>query len=208
MALSLSTHLGVYSQSVCSGEYSRGGKPNILSPVWHELAGKTWGIVGCGNIGRKVAVVAAALGCRVLVYRRSPDPDYENADLDTLLQESDVVTIHLPLNDQTRGIISREKIARMKKDAIVVNVARGAVTDEAALADAVEAQTIGGLGVDVYSVEPFPVDHPFSRIMDRDNVLLTPHCAWGSHEARNRCIREVAGNIRAFFAGENRNRCC
>ena len=208
MALALSTHLVTYRNHVHTGYYSRNGSPNLLSPVWHELAGRTWGIVGCGNIGRKVAAVAAALGCRVLVYRRSPDPDYENADLDTLLRESDVVTIHLPLNDQTRGIISREKIALMKKNAIVVNVARGAVTDEAALADAVEAQTIGGLGVDVYSVEPFPVDHPFSCIMDRDNVILTPHCAWGSHEARNRCIRVVGGNIRAFFAGENRNRCC
>ena len=208
MVLALSTHLVTYRNLVHSGFYSRCGSPNLLSPVWHELAGRTWGIVGCGNIGRKVAAVAAALGCRVLVYRRSPDPDYENADLDTLLRESDVVTVHLPLNDQTRGIISREKIALMKQDAIVVNVARGAVTDEAALADAIEAQTIGGLGVDVYSVEPFPEDHPFSRILDRDNVILTPHSAWGSKEARNRCVREVGGNIRAFFAGENRNRCC
>ena len=204
--LALSTHLFSYRELVHSGFYSRCGNPNLLSPVWHELAGMTWGIVGCGNIGRKVAAVAEAMGCKVLAYRRNPDPDYETVDLDTLLRRSDVVTVHLPLNDQTRGIISREKIALMKKDAILVNVARGAVTDEAALADAIEAGTIGGLAVDVYSAEPLAVDHPFSRIMDKPNVIFTPHCAWGAQEARNRCIREVAKNVDACFRGERRNR--
>lgn len=208
MVLALSTHLFTYRDHVHSGAYSRSGSPNILTPVWHELAGKTWGIVGCGNIGRKVAAVAAALGCRVLVYRRSPDPDYENADLDTLLQQSDVVSVHLPLNGETRGILSRGKIALMKKNAILVNVARGAVADEAALADAIGAGQLGGLGVDVFSSEPLPADHPYSRIMDRPNVILTPHCAWGAQEARNRCVRIVAENICAFAAGQRKNRCC
>lgn len=206
MALALSTHLMAYRDHVHSGYYSRSGSPNLLSPVWNELSGRTWGIVGCGNIGRKVAAVASALGCRVLVYRRKPDPDYESADLDTLLRQSDVVSVHLPLNDETRGIISREKIALMKKNAILVNVARGAVADEAALADAIEAEAIGGLGVDVYSVEPLPEAHPYHRIMDRENVIFTPHCAWGAQEARNRCIRNVAENIGAFERGERQNR--
>lgn len=206
LALALSTHLTAYRDHVHSGFYSRSGSPNLLSPVWHELSGRTWGIVGCGNIGRKVAAVAAALGCKVLVYRRKPDPDYESVDLDTLLRQSDVVSVHLPLNDETRGIISRDKIALMKKDAILVNVARGAVTDEAALAEAIEAEKIGGLGVDVYSAEPLPADHPYHRIMDRENVIFTPHCAWGAQEARNRCVREVAENINAFARGEVRNR--
>ena len=207
IVLALSTHLVAYRDHVHSGLYSRSGSPNLLAPVWHELAGRTWGIVGCGNIGRKVAAVAAALGCKVLVYRRNPDPDYETVDLDTLLRESDVVTAHLPLNDETRGIISREKIALMKKNAVFVNVARGAVADEEALAHAIETQTIGGLGVDVYAKEPMPTDHPYNRILDRPNVILTPHSAWGAQEARNRCIREVAENINAFFRGERRNRC-
>ena len=148
------------------------------------------------------------MGCRVLVFRRSPDPEFEAADLDTLLRQSDVVSVHLPLNDQTRGILSKEKIALMKKDAIFINVARGAITDEAALVDAVEAGELGGLGVDVYTVEPIPVDHVYSRIMDRPNVIFTPHCAWGSLEARNRCVYEVAENILAFARGEWRNRVC
>lgn len=207
-ALALSTHLVAYRDAVHSGYYSRCGTPNILSPVWHELAGRTWGIVGCGNIGRKVAAVAEAMGCRVLVYRRKPDPDYETADLDTLLRQSDVVSVHLPLNDETRGILSREKIALMKKDAILVNVARGAVADEAALAEAIEEERIGGLAVDVYSVEPLPEEHPYSRIMGRPNVIFTPHSAWGSKEARNRCVRIVGENIQAFARGESQNRCC
>ena len=208
MAFALSTHLISYRNHVNGGFYSRSGSPNLLSPVWHELTGRTWGIVGCGNIGRQVARVAKAMGCRVLVFRRSADPEFETADLDTLLQQSDVVSIHLPLNDQTRGLISREKLALMKKDAILINVARGAITDEAALVDAMEAGSLGGLGVDVYSVEPLPADHPYSRIMDLPNVIFTPHCAWGSLEARNRCVREVAENILAFARGERRNRVC
>lgn len=206
--LALSTNLVSYRAYVHSGDYSRSGKPNMLSPVWHELAGKTWGIVGCGNIGRKVANVAQAMGCKVLAYRRNPDPDYETVDLETLLRQSDVVTVHLPLNDETRGILSKEKIALMKKNAIVVNVARGAVADEAALAEAIEEERIGGLAVDVFSTEPFPAEHPYSRILGKPNVILTPHSAWSSMEARNRCIREVAENIFAFGRGEKRNRCC
>lgn len=206
--LALSTHLITYRNMAHSGYYTNCGAPNILSPVWHELAGKTWGIVGCGNIGRKVAQVAQAMGCRVLVYRRKPDPDFETVDLDTLLQQSDVVTVHLPLSDQTRGVLSREKIALMKETAIFVNVARGAVADEAALADAVEAGKLGGLAVDVYSVEPFPADHPYNRILGKANVILTPHCAWGSKEARNRCALITAENIQAFQRGEAQNRCC
>ena len=208
MAFALSTHLVSYRNHVNGGFYSRSGSPNLLSPVWHELTGRTWGIVGCGNIGRKVAQVARAMGCKVLVYRRNLDPEFESVDLDTLLQQSDVVSVHLPLNDQTRGILSREKIAMMKKDAILINVARGAITDEAALVDAIEAEQLGGLGVDVYTVEPIPVDHAYSRIMDRPNVIFTPHCAWGSLEARNRCIYEVAENIHAYQRGEGRNRVC
>lgn len=207
-ALALSTQLISYREQVHSGYYTRSGRPLLVAPVWNELAGKTWGIVGCGNIGRKVAKVAGALGCKVLVYRRKPDPEYETVDLDTLLRRSDVVTVHLPLNEKTRGILSRERIALMKKTAVLVNMARGAVADEAALADAMEDGIIGGLAVDVYSAEPLAENHPYYRIMNKHNVILTPHCAWGALEARNRCVQEVAENIAAYARGENRNRCC
>ena len=206
LALNLATHLGEYREFVHSGAYSAGNVANKLSPCWNELTGKTWGIIGGGNIGNRVANIAKALGCRVIMYRRNPDPEFETVDLNTLCETSDIISIHLALNDQTRGMVGRLQIGRMKKNAIVVNVARGAVTDEEALARAIEENRIGALGVDVYSVEPFGKDHPFSRILDRDNVCLTPHMAWGSIESRNRCIAKVAENIAAFYRGESLNR--
>lgn len=208
MVLSLTTHLGEYREYVHSGSYTASGVGNILTPVWHELAGKTWGIVGCGNIGRQTAAVAKAMGCRVLAFRRGNDPEYETVELDALLAESDIITVHLPLSDSTRGILSREKIGGIKPGAILVNTARGALADEAALAEAVREGRLGGLGVDVYSTEPFPAEHPYQTIRNLPNVILTPHCAWGSLEARNRCIRSVAENIAAYAQGQKLNRIC
>ena len=206
MALALRTHLVTYRNFVHSGAYSRSGVANRLEPVWYELYGKTWGIVGGGNIGQEVAKIAQAMGCRVLMCRRKPDPNYETVDIDTLCQESDIISVHVALTDETRGMIGNQQIERMKSDAVLVNVARGAVTDEKALADAIVDGRIGGLGVDVYSAEPFGEDHPFTRILDRPNVCLTPHMAWGAGEARNRCIAIVAENIRAFSEGMRKNR--
>ena len=206
LALHLATHLKEYREFVHSGTYSAGKIANKLSPCWNELAGKTWGIVGGGNIGNRVAKIARAMGCKVIMYRRNPDPEFETVDLNTLCERSDIVSIHLALNDQTRGMVGEAQIGRMKKNAMVINVARGAVADEEALAKAIEENRIGALGVDVYSAEPFGTDHPFSRILDRDNVCLTPHMAWGSIEARNRCIEKVAENIAAFYRGESLNR--
>lgn len=206
MVLELINHLSTYREYVHSGAYSRSGVANALTPVWQELYGKTWGIVGGGNIGRQVAKIADAFGCRVIVCRRKTDETYENADLPTLCAESDIISIHVPLTDETRGMIGKEQIGRMKKNVIVVNVARGAVTDEAALADAVKDGRIGGLGVDVYSTEPFGPEHPFNGILDLPNVCLTPHTAWGAIETRNRCIQMVAENISAFCQGCRKNR--
>ena len=126
--------------------------------------------------------------------------------MEELCRRSDILSIHTPLNASTRGSLSREMIKLMKKDCIVINVARGAVTDEEALAQAILDGKIGGLGADVYSVEPFPKDHPFAKIKDLPNVLLTPHMAWGAYETRVRLLGEMVENARAFFAGEIRNR--
>ncbi|MBQ8861181.1 MAG: hypothetical protein IJ021_00400 [Clostridia bacterium] len=117
-----------------------------------------------------------------------------------------MISLHVPLTEETRGMINRELIAKMKKGAILINVARGAVADEAALAEAVESGHLGGLGIDVYSSEPFPANHPFTRILSYKNVCLTPHMAWGAYESRNHCIEEIGKNIYSFFAGKNRNR--
>ncbi len=206
MVLYLANHLEEYTSKVRSGEYSHGGIANILKPVYHELDGKVWGIAGYGNIGRKVGKIAEALGCRVLVFKRDPVDDAECVDLETLCKKSDILTVHLPLSETTRGIFSSDLISQLKEDCIFVNVARGAVTDESALADAVRNGKIAGLGVDVYSREPFSEDHPFWQIKDRKNVCLTPHMAWGAYEARKRCIEEIIKNIESFRRGDRRNR--
>ncbi len=206
MVLSLANHLPAFQRFVNSGAYTQSGKPNHLVPAFCELRGKTWGIYGYGNIGSQVAAVAEALGCRVLVCKRSPIEGREVTDLDTLCAQSDILTIHVPLTDGTRGSINRERLAMMKSTAILVNVARGAVTDEEAVAEAVLNGRLGGLGVDVYSAEPFPAEHPFQQLLGMDNVCLTPHMAWGAYEARVRCLNEVAENIRAFNRGERRSR--
>ena len=206
MVLDLINRTDDYRASVKSGEYSARGVANVLSPTYHEIEGKTWGIVGFGNIGRRVARIADALGCRVLVNKREAISDFECVDIDTLCKECDIITLHTPLNDGTRGLISSERIAGMKEGVILVNVARGAVVDENAVANAFKIGKLGGFGCDVYSAEPFGKDHPYYEIKDMDNVILTPHMAWGSYEARLRLCNEVKENIIAFFKGDIKNR--
>lgn len=206
MALSLATHLTEYRAFVHSGQYSRSDTANRLTPVYHELSSMTWGVVGGGGIGSRVAQIAEAMGCRVLMCRRKPDHRFQTADLDTLCREADILSLHVPLTDETRGMIDKRRLALMKPDAILINVARGAVMDEQAVADAVESGHLGGLGVDVYTSEPFREGHPFSRLLERDNVCLTPHMAWGSAEARQRCLGVICDNIRAFREGQRQNR--
>lgn len=206
MALSLYTHLDEYTDFVRSGEYTQNGLANRLTPVYHEIAGKTWGIVGYGNIGKQVGRVAEAMGCRVLVHKRTPSQGVECVDFDTVCQKSDILSLHVPLNEKTKNLLDEKHIAMLKKGAVVINVARGAVADEVALADAVLAGHIGGLGVDVYSKEPFDTEHPFNKIKHLPNVLLTPHMAWGGYETRVRLLGEIKENIVSFFAGKNRCR--
>ena len=206
MALSLYTNLTQFTDFVRSGEYTQAGIANRLTPVYHEIAGKTWGIVGYGNIGKQVARVAEALGCNILVYKRTPIDDVECVDFNTVCQKSDILSLHVPLNDQTRNLLDKEHIAMLKKSAVIINVARGAVTDEEALTEAILDGRIGGLGVDVYSKEPFEVEHPFNKIKHLPNVLLTPHMAWGGYETRVRLLAEIKENIIAFYSGKNRCR--
>lgn len=204
--LALYSHLGEYSDYVRSGEYTDSGIPNRLVPVYHELKGKTWGILGYGNIGRAVGKVALAMGANVIAYKRTPSDEVRCVDIETLCRESDIITIHCPLNDGTREIINKERIALMKPDVVIVNEARGAVVCEADIAKAIETGRIGAFGCDVYSREPFEKEHPYFRIKDRKNVLLTPHAAWGAYEARARCISIISDNIRSFLAGKSLNR--
>lgn len=205
MALSLMTHLNEYRSFVHEGKYQKSTSANMLEPVYHELDGLTWGIIGFGNIGRRVASVAKALGCNILVNKRTPVSDFTCVDLETILKKSDIISIHCPLSDATRGMIGKNELGMMKKDAIIINVARGAIWNEGAVADAILDGTIGGMACDVFSQEPLPCDHAFNKILDRENVILTPHMAWGSFESRTRCFNTVLSNIEAHLDGREQN---
>ncbi len=206
MILSASVNLPQYRESVANGTYSRGNVQNILTPVYHELAGKTWGIIGYGAIGKKVGDAASALGCNVIANKRTPVDTVPCLSLEEVLKQSDIITVHTPLTPETKGLIGEKEIAMMKDGVFIVNAARGAVFCEDAVAKAVISGKIGFFGCDVYSVEPMPQEHPFYSIRNLENVCLTPHMAWGAFESRQRCLSEIAKNIDAFINGEKRNR--
>ena len=207
LALTLLMHMPYFTGFVRDGSYTASGVPNCLSPIFHELAGKTWGVIGAGNIGMKVAQIADAFGCRVLLHcRHNKEAGYPIVPLKQLCKESDVISIHTPLNNDSFHMINSELIQSMTDGVILVNVARGAVTDENAIVQNVLSGKIGGFGTDVYSVEPFGADHPMYSLREHPNVCMTPHLAWGALEARQRCIDEMAKNIRSFIECGSQNR--
>ena len=205
MACSLMTHLNEYRGFVHEGKYQESDSANKLTPVYHELNGLTWGIIGFGNIGRAVGKIAEAFGCKLLVNKQTPVEGYECVDLETLLKSSDIISIHCPLTDKTRNLLGDKEFDIMKENAIVINVARGGVWDENAVTNAILENKIGGIGCDVFTVEPLPKSHPFNKILDKENVILTPHMAWGSFESRTRCFNTVVSNIDAFLNGREQN---
>lgn len=208
MALYLLEKLPVYDQYVKSGEYAKCPIFTCFQPYFGELEGRTWGIIGLGNIGKKVADIAKVFGCKVIYYSASGNHDsaeYERVDFDTLLAQSDILSLHCPLTDRTQNIIDAAALAKMKNTAILLNVARGPVVDEQALYDALTQGQIAAAGLDVLVKEPIVAENPLSRIQDSTKLLITPHMAWGSHEARERCKQEVYQNIKSYLSGERRN---
>lgn len=188
-----------FDRSVKSGEYSRSGMFTDPKWNWRELSGKTIGIIGLGNIGRKVAAISEVFGMQVCYFSTSGTghcKDYPCLSLEELLAQSDIVSIHAPLNERTNGLIGRAELARMKPSAILVNMGRGAIVDEAALAEAVDAGVIAGAGMDVFVVEPIPEDHPYLKMQHPERMSLAPHVAWGSVEARTRLVGMIADNIK------------
>ena len=196
-----------YDEYVKSGAYGAQDRFSNFDIPFTELAGKTWGIVGMGNIGRKVARVATAFG-RVIFFSASGSStctEYERVDFDTLLKESDFLSLHCPLSDRTRDLIDLDALKKMKKSAVLINVARGPVVNESALYTALTEGIIAGAGLDVLSAEPIRADNPLGKIKDSGRLIITPHLAWASIEARNRCVSETCQNIEAFLKGEDRN---
>ena len=208
LALALSEKIAFYDDYVKSGAYSAQDRFSNFDRTFYDLEGKTWGIIGMGTIGRRVAGLAQAFGCRVIFYSASGTStctDYERVEFDTLLQESDILSLHCPLSDRTRGLINKDALSKMKETAILVNVARGPVVDTQALYDALVADQIAGAGLDVLEQEPMAGDNPLAQIKDSTKLIITPHMAWASLESRTRLVDEVVKNIEAFLAGENRN---
>lgn len=208
LALALSEKLAFYDNYVKSGTYSTQDRFSNFDRAFYDLEGKTWGIVGMGTIGRRVAGLAKAFGCKVIFYSasgKSTCTDYERVEFDTLLQESDILSLHCPLSDRTRGLIDKDALLKMKETAILVNVARGPVVDTQALYDALIANQIAGAGLDVLEREPMTKDNPLAQIKDSTKLIITPHMAWASVESRTHMVQEVVKNIEAFLAGEDRN---
>ncbi|MFW5738355.1 MAG: NAD(P)-dependent oxidoreductase [Spirochaetota bacterium] len=209
LALQLFGRTPYYQRYVADGEYRDSPIFTHYGPRWHELASSRWGIVGMGSIGRRVADLATAFGARVVYHSTSGRSSYaahEHLPLDELLSTSDVVTIHCPLTPDTRGLIGERELALMKREAVLVNVARGGIVDEQALASAIRAERIGGAATDVFVDEPLSDDSPLLAVLGSDRFIATPHSAWLSVEARTRLVSEVAGNVAAFLRGEDRNR--
>ena len=172
-----------------------------IGPPFYELAGKRWGIVGLGTIGRRVAEVARAFGCSVAYYSTSgthTEPNFLRLELDELLATSHIVTIHAPLNDRTRHLIGYNELQLMRDGSILVNMGRGGIVDESALAQVLNERPLY-VGLDVVSREPIPPESPLLRITHKERLSLTPHIAWTSIEARRRLIQGIVDNIRSFI---------
>ena len=170
--------------------------------VFHELAGMTWGIVGLGNIGRHVADIAKCFGCNVIYYStsgRNSNPDYERVDFKELLSKSDIVSVHAPLDENTRGLFDKAAFEQMKETAIFINVGRGPIVVEQDLVDALNEGKIAAAGLDVLSVEPMSEQNPLRAIKDSNKLIITPHIAWASVEARTRLMKIISEQIKEFF---------
>ncbi|MEW5798888.1 MAG: D-2-hydroxyacid dehydrogenase [Bacteroidota bacterium] len=201
LLLELTHRVRLHADLVKYGAWSQQPDFSFWQGELIELAGKTMGIVGFGNIGREAANIAAAFGMKVIVATRSRKPSEEQVhfvDLDTLFTTSDVISLHCPLTEETKRLVNQHRLAQMKPTAFLINTSRGALIDEPALADALNSSRIAGAGLDVLSVEPPPRDHPLFNVK---NCVITPHFAWATHESRQRLMNIAITNVRSFLDG-------
>ena len=192
-----------YNEFVKSGKYSQREMFTCLDFPFGEILGKRYGIIGMGNIGKKVAQIAKAFGAEVCYYSTSGKnnsvTEYTQLSLDELLTTCDIISIHAPLNAQTNNLITISELKKMKNTAILVNVGRGGIVNEIDLANAIDNNIIAFAGVDVYATEPISENHPYLQIKNKENLILTPHVAWASIEARKCLIGKIAKNITDFI---------
>lgn len=202
MLFYLLEHLRYYDEYVKDRRYLNDTMFTHFARHFHQISGMTWGIIGLGAIGRKVADLAAVFGADVLYYSasgRDPQDGYRQVDLDTLLSQSDIISVHAPLNEYTENLLDSAAFQKMKSGAILLNLGRGPIIDETALADALKNGQIAAAGLDVLSEEPMRASSPLLEILDHDNLLITPHIGWASVEARTRLMQIIAEQIREFF---------
>lgn len=203
MLLNLVNHPHYHDNYVKSGAYSNSDIFTHLGAPFWELNGKRLGIIGLGTIGRRVAQIAQGFGMEVVFYSttgRNNNINYKRFDLDTLLSTSDVVSIHAPLTEQTKGLIDYNKIRQMRSCAILLNTGRGGIINESDLARALNDDLIAAAGIDVFEHEPIKPDNPLLKLHNKEKILLTPHIAWTSIEARQRLIDKLARNINDFIS--------
>lgn len=209
MLFYLISHSRYYDDYVKSGDFSKAELTIHSGKDFMELAGKTWGIIGLGEIGKKVASYAECFGCNVIYYStsgRNQHDHYQSVPLEELLQTSDIISIHAPMNSRTKHLIGRAQLKQMKKTAYLLNLGRGGIIQENDLAEALDGRLIAGAGLDVFETEPLPMESPLLKLKNRDHVFLSPHIGYGSIEARNRLMLTVCKNIEAFLSGERCNR--
>ncbi len=205
LLLELTNHVGHHAQTVREGRWNKSPDFCYWDYPLMELAGLTLGIIGYGRIGRQVATIAQAFGMRVIATVHRPknlDPSVSAVDLETLLRESDVISLHCPLTPATKGIINRERLALMKPSALLLNTSRGPLIVEEDLAEALHAERIAGAGLDVLTVEPPPVESP---LFGAPNCFITPHQAWATRAARQRLMTAAIENFRRFVSGTPQN---
>jgi glycerate dehydrogenase len=204
LLLELTNRTGHHAETVRAGRWSASKDFCYWDGPLVDLQGATLGIVGCGKIGETVARMGRAFGMRILAHRRNPPAgaDFEYVSLEELLRQSDVVSLHCPLTEDTKGMINRERLSWMKPGALLINTARGPLINEADLAAALEGGVIAGAGLDVLSVEPPPADNP---LLKAKNCVITPHIAWATPNARKRLIAETVENVRLWQMGSPRN---
>jgi glycerate dehydrogenase len=205
LILALTTRLSDYHRAVLDGRWQQARQFCLLDYPIRELQGKTLGIIGYGELGQGVGGIAQAFGMQILVAQRPGGAaQADRVPLDTLLPQVDILTLHCPLTPATQGLIGARELTLMKRDAVLINTARGGIVDEQALVDALRAGRLGGAGVDVLTEEP-PVNGNPLLAGDIPNLIVTPHSAWASRETRQRVVHEVAANIHAFLDGTARN---
>lgn len=196
--LCLAGHAATYDHHIKQGRYSHDALFTWMGPAWSELHGKRIGIIGLGTIGQRVASVAEAFGMEVVYYPtsgRAHHDRYPALSLDELLSTADVVSIHAPLNEHTRGLLGYAELCRMKPTALLLNAGRGGIVEEEALARALDEDRLAGAGLDVFTIEPLPAYSPLLKCKHPERLSLTPHTAWASLEARTRLIAAIANNI-------------